>query len=314
MKPSTVAPLSISLLHDVVLQPILHPGRGAKQTFGAHDRDGHFLADFYRPLVDRRCAIAPPAAPVLRCEERCVYGGTIVGHYGHFLLESLARCWAFDEEPDAPIVWTKLRLGNSHEAWSPWIDRIFTLLGIDPRRNRVIEQTTDFATLALPEPGFRYFRALHPALVARLQVVGPVPTAPAGRVWLSRTALPDGFSRIAGEEGLEALLREAGWTIVAPETLDVMDQAGLFHSAEVVAGFSTSAFHSVLLQKVPRARLRIFLRDTIPPTNYRLIADRLSLDQRFLTTPMTQLDERAARSSYALADPPAAFRALMESL
>lgn len=311
---ATPAALSSRPIEEVTIQPIRRHGRGEKPTFGVHDRAGTFLLDFFRPLVDRWCAIGAPVEPVQRVEERCIYGGTIIGHYGHFILESLARCWAFGEQPAEKIVWTKLQIGNSHERWSPWMPKMLSLLGISPDRIRVIEDATAFREIILPEPGFTYFRSLHPTQVERLKVIGPVDASPRGKVWLSRSALPEGFSRIHGEVALEARLRDSGWTVVAPEKLSIEEQAGLFHSAEVVAGFSTSAFHNVLLQKVPRSKIRIFLRDTIPPTNYEIIADRLGLDQAFLTARVRQLDARSARSNYVLDDPDGAYRSLMDSL
>jgi capsular polysaccharide biosynthesis protein len=308
------ADLGCRLFEDVTIQPIRRRGRGEKPGFGVHDRNGKFLSDFFHPLTDRWCTVNAPTQPSLRIEERCLYGGTIIGHYGHFILETLARCWAFDGFPRNQIVWTKLQIGNSHERWSAWIPRLFSLLGIDQHRIHVIDGTTALREVILPDPGFNYFRSLHPSQAERLKIIGYVGSVPTGKIWLSRSALPEGFSRIIGEDCLETRLRDEGWSIVAPEKLSIEEQAGLFHSAEVVAGFSTSAFHNVLLQKTPRSRLRIFIRDTIPTKNYEIIAERLAIEQKFLTADICQVSERSARSSYALVDPLGAYQTLMASL
>jgi len=314
MAGNAIKPLEVRTLHDVTIQPIQRSGRGVKPTFGAHDANGTVIEDFYRPLVDRWCTVSAPVKPTRHVAECRIYGGTMIGHYGHFILESLARCWAFDRHPHARIVWTKLQIGNSHERWSPWMARLLGLLGIELSRIEIIDQPTAFREIILPDSGFRYFSCLHPAQAERLKVVGRVESSPAGKVWLSRSGLPPGFSRVQGEDLLELLLRDAGWTIVSPENLPIEEQAGMFHNADVIAGFSTSAFHNVLLQKIPRARLRIFVRDTIPLTNYEVIADRLALDQAFLAANVRQLDQRSARSSYVLEDPDAAFRTLLASI
>lgn len=314
MQDIAARPLACRDLADVTIAPITRRGKGQKPSFGAYDRNGTLLPDFLRPLTDRWCVTGPAPATTIPRDDRCLYGGTIVGHYGLFLLESLARCWAFDQYPDVPIVWTRLQVGNSHERWSPWTTRLFDLLGVGADRIHIIEHGTRFRDIVLPEPGFQHLRSLHPTLAERLKVVGQVDSAPRGRVWLSRSALPDGFSHVVGEVLLEDMLRQAGWQVVHPEKLPLNEQIGLFHSAEVVAGFSTSAFHTVLLQKVPRSRLRIFVREAVPMSNYRIIAERLGIDQRFLRTGMQQLDERSARSSYRLENPAAAFQTLVESL
>jgi hypothetical protein len=51
-----------------------------------------------------------------------------------------------------------------------------------------------------------------------------------------------------------------GWVVIRPEDFDVLTQAELFNSAKLVAGFDSSAFHTILLSGDIDASVVIFKR------------------------------------------------------
>jgi hypothetical protein len=68
----------------------------------------------------------------------------------------------------------------------------------------------------------------------------------ADKVYVSRAALPHGARRIQGEEFLEEILRDRGWSIVHPERLPMGEQLLTIARARMIAGEVSSAFHLLM--------------------------------------------------------------------
>lgn len=59
-----------------------------------------------------------------RIEGHSVYGGIILDHYGHFLVDTLARYWCVRGH-DTPVVWHK-----RHRRVLDWQHEIFDMLSL----------------------------------------------------------------------------------------------------------------------------------------------------------------------------------------
>lgn len=299
MRPDAPA-LGHETFREVTLLPVARlPGRG--HVFGAAGPDGAFIGAFahrwYRP------AAAEAAEPPERLAGPVAYGGMAMSHFGHFLLEALSRLWFLRDRPDLPVVWHWIDLPVAHTAWPGWLEEVLRLVGLGGRRHIVLRRPALAAEILVARPGFVPHRLLHPAQAAALAVVAGEAGAPGGRVWLSRRHLPPRFGRIAGEEVVESLLAARGWTVVRPESLPIARQAGVFAAAEVVSGFAGSAFHAVLLQQAPRARLRPVIRPAVPMRDYEVIAAARGLDHAAIAAPLAALDARGSWTSYRIEDP-----------
>ena len=199
---------------------------------------------------------------VERVEAPHLYGGYFFDHFGHFLLESLARTWAVEEVGPMPFAWAS---GDPPNAWQR---EVLVLLGLDvphafPRR------PTLFRRLVIPEPGYRIQGEFHPRH-ARFLACDVPPDGTGERVWLSRTEAPLRH-RSRGEAALQEALEARGWRIVHPQRLTVAEQLRLLAGPGVVAGLEGSAFHAAILLGGSAARF-IVLRRTAN-ANYRAIAE-----------------------------------------
>jgi len=195
-----------------------------------------------------------------------IYGGYFFNHFGHFLLESLARAWVVEEVGHLPFAWAA---GDSPNAWQA---EILSLLGLDvphcfPRR------PTLFRRLIIADPGYRIQTFFHPRHARFLSCWGEAPEGgPFQKVWLSRTGVPDPRRRHPGEERLQRALAARGWRIVHPQDISVTEQLRTMVDAGVVAGMEGSSFHAAILLKRPPCPFIVLRRGTSP--NYRTIADR----------------------------------------
>ncbi|MFM7689199.1 MAG: glycosyltransferase family 61 protein [Alphaproteobacteria bacterium] len=301
MPPARPHEPGLTQLEDVTLAPVRSPlGPWGKHFIGAFDLNGQFVEGFAHTW----CGIdAMPKAPIAAYPGTAIYGGLAMHHVGHFLLEGLSRLWCLKNFPELPIIWHWIDLPIPHSDDRGWQKELIELLGLARRRHIFLRQPIRVERLLLPAPGFHSGQSLHPLQAAALGCITGPETLPGKRVWLSRSALPNQFGRVAGEDKVDALLAAQGWTIIHTEHETMRRSAEIFREAEVVSGFIGSAFHPLLLHAAPRARLRPVIRPGISPDDYRITAEAKGLDFAAIETPMTALDQRASWTNFRLHAP-----------
>lgn len=266
--------------------------------FSARDGAGRFIEGMKlaRSYGTSGEAQAVPARTEL--PGRWVYGGYLSDHFGHFLVESLARHWYLRQDGGAGIAWharpPRLR---------PWQVEVFELIGLDPARFHLIREPTRFEALCVPAPG-AVLGSFYEARQARALAVWPFRAPrPGKRVWLSRSRFAEAVSRIEGEAETEALLEGHGWIIFHPQAHPIRAQLAMLEDAEVIAGLEGSAFHTLLLAADVRARIRIVPRGRRLFHAFTMIAEAKGLDQAAVPFEMSFLDGHHRRVNYALTQP-----------
>jgi len=299
--------LGVETFDDVTLLPCQRDSHSRTgYSFGALDRDGANISAFAHPW----CAPRLLDLDAHRTPGRFVYGGLLMDHFGHFLLEAMARLWFIRAHPNLPVLWHEIDLPVPHAPWHNWRQEVWRLLGLDQHSHHLIRSPMRFGQVVVPRPGFSVSEGLHPLQAAALAVV-PTATPHLGdRVWLSRSALPGQFGRLLGEEALERWLAGRGWTVLRPEMMGVAAQANVFTGASTVAGFAGSAFHAVLLCMAPCARLRIVRRPSVGTVHYDLVAQARGLDLTHLEVPLRATGPLHAWTTFEIVDPEAAAGAI----
>ena len=291
--PPFVPPLCATEGHAALADTIVHPMRVGKTAegrpifcTGLQGRDGRFHPEGafvrcgVRHPIFHNAHPAPVASAAAHVDE-AVYCGPLFDHFGHFLLESLARL--SNRPPDAPgvLLWAA-DAGGGGAGFRPWQREILDLLGL-PAQRIATRVPFEVRRLTVPAPGFVVRHAFTAAHAAFLSVM-PWRPEPGRRVWLSRRKVP-GAARPAFH-ALEPALAAAGWRVIVPEDLPVRDQLAELAQAEQVAGEMGSALHAlVLLDGAAGLRVDIFPRPPGPGMpelndNYRAIAERKGFDQR----------------------------------
>ena len=298
MPPARPDDPGLTELDGVTLAPVRSPqGPWGKHYIGAFDQNGDFVEGFAHPW----CGIdAMPEAPITQYHGAAIYGGLAMHHVGHFLLEGLSRLWCLKQHPKLPVIWHWIDLPIPHPDDRGWQKELIGLLGLAQHRHVFLRQPLRVERLLLPSPGFLSGQFLHPLQAAALGGVTGPETVTGKRVWLSRSALPNQFGRVAGEDQVEALLSAQGWTILHPERETMRRSAEIFREAELVSGFIGSAFHTVLLHSSPSACLRPVMRPSISLADYRIVAGAKGLDFAAIEMPMIPLDSRASWTNFRL--------------
>lgn len=175
---------------------------------------------------------------------RHVWGGLYYGHFGHFMTETMSRCWAFDA-PDAESVVFVPKHGDLQE-FQKYQSEFWEMLNLK-QRVTIAREPILVEELLVPGQGFGLgaisrgtpeFRATMRNMAERL------PRDPEKKIYISRTKF-NGRGGVVAEVAIERSLRENGYEIVHPEKLALSDQLRLYKSATHILGVDSSAFHIV---------------------------------------------------------------------
>jgi hypothetical protein len=281
-----VDPLSVRMVEHAVVYPTIRvqslPG---KLLMGVFDGDGRYVDD---TVLDRRSGeqgapVPTGLFPVVTdaAQPEAIYAGPLYFHFGHFLLESLARAWYAHRDPELPLVWAGQHTWQGRELL-PWQTEILELLGIS-NPTALLADPTRYDRLHVPDIGYRYDDRFHPEHAAFLgRYEGPAQVR-GRRLWLSRSSIETDV-RDLNAEPTERRLARAGWTVRHPEVLSVREQLDELCQAEVVAGEEGSAFHTlVLLRDVSAKRFHVLRRYGREHRNLRTIGDARQVRQTFHT-------------------------------
>ncbi|WP_344805046.1 glycosyltransferase 61 family protein [Microlunatus ginsengisoli] len=280
------AALSVRILQNCAVYPTIRvASRPGKLLMGVFDAEGGYVEG---SALERRSG--EQGAPVPRDlypdpvesrEPEAIYAGTLYYHFGHFLLESLARAWYAGPRPDLPLVWAGAHDWQGYEL-QPWQREILALLGVQ-NPTRIVADPTRFQTLHIPDIGYRYDDTFHPEHAQFLGRYEGPPQIRGRRLWLSRSKIGTDVRNLNAAPA-ERRLAADGWSIVHPEKLTVRDQLDELSRATTVGGEEGSAFHLLMLLKdVSGKKVNILRRFGSEHRNLRTIGDVRRIDQTFHT-------------------------------
>lgn len=183
-------------------------------------------------------------------EERVLFGGHLMNHYGLFIIESMSRLWARDLNADLPIVFTM------HRTWAgfpSYAEDVFRALDLSSR-SATVDRPTLFRDVLCPGTAFEYrWKAFsvaeepHTAVAAALEGTGQ--RSWRRPVYLTRSGLPDDLRKNEAEPELEEEVERRGFEVVRAESLSLADQISLFEQVPLIVGTLGSAFHTALFSR-----------------------------------------------------------------
>lgn len=190
---------------------------------------------------------------------RHVWGGLYYGHFGHFMTETMARCWAFDQPGVDHVLFVP-----KHEKLSEfqkYQTRFWTLLGLKASE-RLVRKPVVVEELLVPGQGFGLgqIAAGTPEFRDTMKrMARNLPQDPPRRIYISRTKF-NGRGGVLCERIIERNMVENGYTIMHPEKMDLQDQLRFYKSATHIAGVDSSAFHIAGMVADPSMKIAFILR------------------------------------------------------
>jgi capsular polysaccharide biosynthesis protein len=186
--------------------------------------------------------------------------GNNTAHFGHFLLEGLARMWPILSGEVHPRNETILVTNSTPQA--SFAGKFFEPLGVLFADILSPSVPTLYRRVRVVAPSInhifninRQFAEVHRELAARMMSNRRFERP----VFISRAGVANGIHVFHGEDVLEAEFVAKGFEAIRPETLSFPDQLSLFAKCPLIVGSIGSAFHSILFEPEHRNTVRVMM-------------------------------------------------------
>jgi capsular polysaccharide biosynthesis protein len=198
-----------------------------------------------------------------RIAGRSIFLGFFMGHYGHFITETLSRCWSLASYNTYDhYIFYKFMF----KQWEVFHDFFLQSVGIPREKILFLDAEAIFDDIDVPEQLWIMNGRGNAALTQFYARFGARPRG-SRRLFLSLDPSgPSLRSRLANMGEVEDIFREYGFEILYPEALDPGRQMEAYNNAAILAGFSGSALHNCIF--APRGCQVIEIGDTRSPKDY----------------------------------------------
>ncbi|MGA8257134.1 MAG: glycosyltransferase 61 family protein [Nocardioides sp.] len=252
-------------------------------TGAVHDAEGHLLVASQKigGLGGNQGAQADPRRVTPRADATSLpgtwlYGGHWIGHFGHFFTETLTTLWPKRDSLDvAPQGLVFHRYFGRHAGLQDWQLELLELTGYGDLPIEVVDaEPRQVERLLLPSRSVVVNGWAHPGARELWQrMADAAGVRPHGeKVFFSRRVFNEA-KRAAGKPvrtseqrdvRLDRVFSDAGFRVIAPEDLPVIEQLRLAGGASVLAGSAGTALH--LSAFAPAATRVIEIGDSRSPT------------------------------------------------
>lgn len=187
-------------------------------------------------------------------DQKVVYCGYMVKHWGHFLVEAVTRLWYFLESDNTIDKYVFFIDENQAREIKGNYREFFELLGIWNKLD-FINVPTKYREVIVPESSFFFhkfyseqFLNIYNTVIrnvpADLQYERPT------KIYFSRSQLHKALGMEFGMEMLDDFFRKNGFTILYPEKVPLRQMIHYLQNCDVVATLSGSLPHNMLFGKM----------------------------------------------------------------
>lgn len=232
-----------------VIPPAPGATPGRLSTTGVLDAKGHMVEQSISWSRSNDRVNQAPAIPASsrRMVGRYIFGGVLYGHFGHFIVESLARMWALDAEGvEAQGMIFTPKVLTLNEKVVPKLQHLAALLGL--RVPIVVaREPLQVDELYVPAQGFGMNDLIEGSEVFRDFInrhagKSVTPNGPE-KLYISRSQLPRDRGSVLGEYKLEEYLQAEGYEIFHPQRHDPEEQIARYKAAKLIIGVDCSPIH-----------------------------------------------------------------------
>ena len=208
-------------------------------------------------IQDAKVASSSGANSVV--QGKWLYGGILLLHYGHFITESLARLYAWNDSEFKGVVFQCADNVSTYSDLPAWASDALSMFGVGPEEFLVVKDCTYFESISVDPAGIElngFYNNIHADYLASVISRNLGPGKGYEKVYVSRSLFSKGV--VACESLLERTFKENGYHIIHPEKCSFREQLRSLKGAKVVVGLSGSALHTLMfLDQVPSALVEI---------------------------------------------------------
>ena len=269
------APLTPDRLPPPIIEPVerarivpVEPDDGL--GCGVFRPDGSFC-ELSRTRISANRFTAQPALPDMTGAETLqgtyLFGGIGRHHFGHFLMESIARLWAMDgryERFDGLVMLPFART-DFGSVLRRRLLAFFELMGVDMPLH-LVKTPVVADRLLIPAQGFGHQQWACGTEAFRSYVRGQIalncPAQGPEKLYISRAKLKHGHQKVDQEARIEEMMQSAGYAVFHPQRHSIAAQIQVYRAAKVIVGGDGSAFHLVPFAMQEGARVALIQRRT----------------------------------------------------
>lgn len=267
-----VRTLICEVLHEGIVAPLLTLSWGVGANPGTFD-GGVYYADgaVCERSLHKKMGFVNVPQPLAQSRDLprvCgthLYGGMLKNeHFGHFLLESLARLWALGHSPVGfeSIVFYARMHGQPVPSWATDLIALVAP-GISIR---MVSEPTTFDTLIVPDQVAHPSNGCvygHPLIRQAFATLQQIKGKSHKKLYVSRSGLLNAGSFL-GERVLEQAMVSEGYSVFHPQDHSVEDQLSYYNGAERLIFAEGSAIHFFALTGRSDQRVYIVQRRKNP--------------------------------------------------
>ena len=261
--------------------PSLQFGRG-----GVVDSDGNYVDLSCIPL---RVQHSYPFENTEYKDEKVVYCGYLINHWGHFLIEAVTRLWYFMENDDTVDKYVFfIEEGAAREITGNYLEFLKLLKIWD--RLEIINRPTTYREVIVPELGIVCRESYTPKLLKVFEAVAEnVVVDPSWetyeKIFYSRSQLAKGKPFEFGFDCIDNFFEKNGYAILYPEKVPLGQMIHYIRNSKVVASLSGSLPHNMLFAKQGQ-KLEIVERLVINDDNQTDVNRMKELDVTYIDANM----------------------------
>lgn len=185
--------------------------------------------------------------------KKVVYCGYLVKHWGHFLIEAVARLWYFLENDNTIDNYVFFRdEGQSTECFGNYRE-FLELLGVWDKVE-IINSPTRYKEIIVPELGYKWrdyysenYKKIFDTISNNIKIKPEWRSF--DKLFFTRTQLKGAKKKEFGYEMIDSFFQNNGFTIVSPEKMTLSELVYLIRNAKICASISGSLPHNMLFGK-----------------------------------------------------------------
>ncbi len=202
-------------------------------------------------------------------EKLVFFGGRLNNHFGHCLLESLGRLWAYETfRQFDPYIFFYTHWGMpDYLEKSNFIHQVLSGFQIPHQKLIFTNHPIQLKRVIIPSNKYGYNYVSHPEPVFldfvrgfQFEQVKPTGFENVDKLYVSRSKLPGNQGLIIGESLFEEYLISEGYKIFYPEKFDLYQQLTIYKNAKKIIFCGGSAPHACILLPDLQADVAIILR------------------------------------------------------
>lgn len=178
-----------------------------------------------------------------------VFVGNVYNQFGHFLLEHMNRAYAALDNKYKDMKYVLIN-NKSVNPVPEYMFVLLELLGIKRKNIIILENTTQFKNVYVPEQGFNlpvYSSKEFGETFDKIAKNVKNPKIIYDKIYVSRAKLKS--RKTYGEEKVQKIFERNGFKVIYPETLSLKEQISLVKNAKILAGCAGTALHLALFMR-----------------------------------------------------------------